>query len=380
MHTLSLVLLQASAAVAYPWVSGQPGVNSGLFRNARTVERRQANCPFNPVHKGAAPYTAPYTYTGAKNGVPGSQKGGIKVPADGDTAHAYTPPGPNDIRGPCPGLNAAANHNFLSHDGITNFQELVDAQQNVYNVGYDLAVLLAVLGIEAGGDVLSGRLSIGCDATSRTATLPLLGTQPGLDGHNKFEADSSLTRNDFFLANGDNYSFNGTLFAEMKAVADKVSGGNFDRNALAAYRSQRYEESVQESFFGAVEDSSAPGGWRHVPERIPDNWFSRVEPYKNMDVTNEILAQYLKYPKLFGGNVGTNNFDALSTPFDILVDGKLPNDVTAAQLLCLLYQLGVMAVPSTLSTVTDITGAVLNFGIGKLNPVFKNAGCPLKVG
>jgi len=213
MHTLSLVLLQASAAVAYPWVSGQPGVNSGLFRNARTVERRQANCPFNPVHKGAAPYTAPYTYTGAKNGVPGSQKGGIKVPADGDTAHAYTPPGPNDIRGPCPGLNAAANHNFLSHDGITNFQELVDAQQNVYNVGYDLAVLLAVLGIEAGGDVLSGRLSIGCDATSRTATLPILGTQPGLDGHNKFEADSSLTRNDFFLADGDNYSFNGTLFA-----------------------------------------------------------------------------------------------------------------------------------------------------------------------
>ncbi|CAI9630628.1 unnamed protein product [Alternaria burnsii] len=419
MHTLSLILLQASAAVAYPWVSGQPGVNSGLFRNARTVERRQTNCPFNPVHKGAAPYTAPYTYTGAKNGVPGSQKGGIKVPADGDTAHAYTPPGPNDIRGPCPGLNAAANHNFLSHDGITNFQELVDAQQNVYNVGYDLAVLLAVLGIEAGGDVLSGRLSIGCDATSRTATLPILGTQPGLDGHNKFEADSSLTRNDFFLADGDNYSFNGTLFAEMKAVADKVSGGNFDRNALAAYRSQRYEESVQEnpnfffgplslllygaasflyelfpsygdkgvpdlatmkSFFGAVEDSSAPGGWRHVPERIPDNWFSRVEPYNNMDVTNEILAQYLKYPKLFGGNVGTNNFDALSTPFDIIVDGKLPNDVTTAQLLCLLYQLGVMAVPSTLSTVTDITGAVLDFGIGKLNPVFKNAGCPLKVG
>lgn len=123
---------------------------------------------------------------------------------------------------------------------------MVDAQQNVYNVGYDLAVLLAVLGIEAGGDVLSGRLSIGCDATSRTATLPILGTQPGLDGHNKFEADSSLTRNDFFLADGDNYSFNGTLFAEMKAVADKVSGGNFDRNALAAYRSQRYEESVQE--------------------------------------------------------------------------------------------------------------------------------------
>lgn len=144
-------------------------------------------------------------------------------------------------------MNAAANHNFLSHDGITNFVELVDAQQNLYNVNYDLAVLLAVLGIQADGDIATTKLSIGCDATSRTALLPLLGNQPGLNGHNKFEADTSLTRNDYFLANGDNYSFNGTLFAEMKSYADRVSGGNFDRNSIAAYRSQRYDESVQVS-------------------------------------------------------------------------------------------------------------------------------------
>jgi hypothetical protein len=295
---------------------------------------------------------------------------------------------------------------------------LVDAQQNVYNVGYDLSVLLAVLGIEAGGDILSTRLSIGCDATSRTATIPLLGSQPGLDGHNKFEADSSLTRNDFFLANGDNYNFNGTLFAQMKSVADSVSGGLFDRNALSAYRSQRYDDSVAQnpnfyfgplslllygaasflyelfpsfgdkgvpdlatmkSFFGAVEDSSAPGGWRHVPERIPDNWFSRVEPYNNIDVTNEILTQYLKYPKLFGGNVGKSNFDALSTPFDIIRDGKLPDDVTAAQLTCLIYQLAVNLIPSTVSSVTDLTDALIDFSVGKLNPIFKDAGCPLMV-
>lgn len=119
-------------------------------------------------------------------------------------------------------------------------------QQNVYNVGYDLSVLLAVLGVQAGGDVVTGKLSIGCDATSRTALLPLLGQQSGLNGHNKFEADTSLTRNDYYLADGDDYSFNGTLFAEMKKVADRVSGGKFDRNALAAYRSQRYDESLQQ--------------------------------------------------------------------------------------------------------------------------------------
>lgn len=31
--------------------------------------------------------------------------------------NAYASPGPGDIRGPCPGLNAAANHGFLPRNG-----------------------------------------------------------------------------------------------------------------------------------------------------------------------------------------------------------------------------------------------------------------------
>lgn len=101
----------------------------------------------------------------------------------------------------------------MSHDGITTYTELVDAQQNVYNVGYDLANLLAVLGLTVtDGDIATEKLSIGCDATNRTSVNPVLtGSEPGLDGHNKFEADSSLTRNDYFTAGGDNFDFNGTV-------------------------------------------------------------------------------------------------------------------------------------------------------------------------
>jgi hypothetical protein len=33
-----------------------------------------------------------------------------------------------------PGLNAAANHGYLSRDGVTTFDELVAAQQNIWNV------------------------------------------------------------------------------------------------------------------------------------------------------------------------------------------------------------------------------------------------------
>jgi hypothetical protein len=108
MQTLSLLLLSASAVSSYSWVAGQPGVDASLL-GPRRHERRQANCPFNPNHEPAAPYNSKYPYTGAKNGLPGTGQGGIKVPADGDTAHAYKDATANDIRGPCPGLNAAAN-------------------------------------------------------------------------------------------------------------------------------------------------------------------------------------------------------------------------------------------------------------------------------
>lgn len=40
-------------------------------------------------------------------------------------ANAYVAPSPGDIRGPCPGLNAAANHGFLPRDGIVSIEETV---------------------------------------------------------------------------------------------------------------------------------------------------------------------------------------------------------------------------------------------------------------
>ena len=101
------------------------------------------------------------------------------VPADGDTAHYFVAPGPNDLRSPCPSLNTAANHNFLAHDRITTFNKLVDAQQNLYNVGYDLATLLALLRLTlTDGNIATERLSIDCDATNRTAYISALVPPP----------------------------------------------------------------------------------------------------------------------------------------------------------------------------------------------------------
>jgi hypothetical protein len=429
-HTLHL-LLSASAVLSYSWVPSQEGVDAALLRDLNRHDKRQANCPFNAKHESAAPYDSKFPYTGARNGLPGNGRGGIKVPADGDAAHAFKAPTANDIRGPCPGLNAAANvrdftnqrdvfnalqHNFLARDGITTYTELLDAQQNLWNVGYDLATVLAVIGVVQNGDIVTGKLSIGCDATSRTAALGglnLLGREPGLNSHSRFEADASLTRNDFYTNNGDNFSFNGTLFARMKEVADRVSNGNFDQKTMAAYRSQRYDESLAQnpnfffgplgillygassflyelfapygtegqadldtmaSYFGTAQDSN--GAWRYTAERIPDNWHNRRQPYTLSLGVNEVLAQYLAYPKLFGGNVGVNNFNGLN--FGSIRDGKLPNSATAGDLLCLLYQLATQQIPNGLTGgLLALPLDLLKWTAGNLNPIFQNTGCPL---
>lgn len=107
-----LIAAIVGQAVAFPWVANVVGVDSSLFQKRQFIPGSAASCPNNPNHKGAAPYSAKYPYCGAKGGLPGVFPcPNNLVPAAGDTAHAYQAPGALDIRGPCPGLNAAANHN-----------------------------------------------------------------------------------------------------------------------------------------------------------------------------------------------------------------------------------------------------------------------------
>lgn len=42
-------------------------------------------------------------------------------------ANAFVAPGSGDIRGPCPGLNALANHNYIPHNGVTTFTQAIAA-------------------------------------------------------------------------------------------------------------------------------------------------------------------------------------------------------------------------------------------------------------
>lgn len=39
--------------------------------------------------------------------------------------HAFVPPGHGDLRGPCPGLNAMANHGYIPHNGVASITQFI---------------------------------------------------------------------------------------------------------------------------------------------------------------------------------------------------------------------------------------------------------------
>jgi hypothetical protein len=213
----------------------------------------------------------------------------------------------------------------------------------------------------------------------------------------------------FNTQTGDNFSFNGTLFGMMTAT----TGGVYDRNNLALYRYQRYQQSLKDnpnfyfgplsvllygassflyklmpngnngyapdydtisSFFGARKNADGTYSF-NGEEKIPDNWRNRVSPYTNNDVTTEILAQYLAYPVLFGGNTGNGGFNTIS--FGSIQNGSIIATPNSPQTSCLLYQLATGSVPSSLNSVITPTVGALSFALSKLNPLFNNLGCPI---
>jgi len=134
-----------------------------------------------------------------------------------EASHPFMPPGPTDVRGPCPGLNTLANHGYIPRNGIATVGQMIDGTQALFNMGADLAALLSVGGAVDGGDIMSTKMSIG-GADNRVglgdgALNAFFGTPSGITGHGKFnEGDASATRYDFYLNNGDNFSFQPELF------------------------------------------------------------------------------------------------------------------------------------------------------------------------
>jgi len=387
MRPLTSALMLAPllwSALAWPGYAGRSLHTAGMAHDGPVLRR------------AAAPYIPDFPYTGALlDGKPGNGTGGVPVPMPGDTAHYYQDPPPGAQRGPCPGMNTLANHGFISRDGITTYTELVAAMQNVWNVEWDLAVILAVLGIATDGDPVTEMLSIGGDATLQTgAEGEFTGNYGGLSKHNSFELDVSLTRDDFYLY-GDCSTFNTTLFQMMAETAAEIHNGTsiFDFDAVALHRARRYNQSRAEnpwmyfpageihnygagvfifeafpssarnmtpdletisSFFGAVPLGN--GSYGRQPERIPEGWHNRVDILNDTILGPGGQAQYDAYPYPFVAGDGKGNFYNLSSTS--LVGG------------CTLYQTAMGIAAGQANQV-----ATFEFVQRRLDPIFAPFGC-----
>jgi len=100
-----------------------------------------------------------------------------------ENGYVFKAPGVNDSRGPCPGLNLLANYGYLPRGGHVTFQQVLEATSRGFNMGTDLATVLATFAVLTDGDVESESFYLGS----------LTGAD-GLNRHSTVEADVSPNR------------------------------------------------------------------------------------------------------------------------------------------------------------------------------------------
>lgn len=173
-----------------------------------------------------------------------------RTPVEVTGDHAFIAPDfdAGDQRGPCPGLNALANHGYISRDGVTSLVEVLSAMNSVYGMGLDVGGILSTLGTVMVGNPVSTSpgFSIGnADPGSQNLLnnlLGLLGTPRGLNGsHNIIESDASGTRSDLYVT-GDASTMD---LARFKTLYDEFSEDQVDAFDVFTKRSAiRFNESL----------------------------------------------------------------------------------------------------------------------------------------
>ncbi|OJD35700.1 aromatic peroxygenase [Diplodia corticola] len=356
------------------------------------------------------------------NGIsPGFDAEAQRIDVSGD--HVFVPPGSGDKRGPCPGLNALANHNYLPHNGVATITQFVEATNQVFGMGIDLATFLSVYGAVMDGDGLSW--SIG-GAPDTTDLLNLLTQPQGITGsHNKYESDVSPTRGDLYQY-GNNYAVVrsqwDSLFAKQSGVSNEES--NYGLGLLTDFRVERFQESISsnpyffnapfsgvvvqpaaytfiyrfmanksaeypegvltkevlKSFFGFTGDDDDMT-YNEGCERIPENWYKRAigDEYTIPFYALDLNAAALEHPQFLdiGGNTGTPN---TFTPLDLQnLTGGLYNAQSLLQgnnLACFGFQAAVQFAPDLLKgIVKDLAGALGQLG-DALTGALDGLGCP----
>ncbi|PYH53343.1 peroxidase family protein [Aspergillus niger CBS 101883] len=373
-------------------------------------------CPYANDHQQAV--------SGHENGLLAEL---LKSPVDVTGEHAFQPPDfeTGDQRGPCPGLNALANHGYIPRNGVVSFGGAITAINEVYGMGVDLATVLALMGTVWTGNPLSldPRFSIGGRDIGVNNLLGnlggLLGDPQGLIGsHNFIESDSSNTRDDIYVT-GNNHKLNMDKFMSWYNMS---TDGTFDMDLMAKRAKLRFDETVQSNpnfYYGPVTGLIArnagyifparlfrnysqeePNGvltkehirnfygiygeegnftYREGWERIPDNWYKTPVNFGLVQLNLDIIDWLSKYPELgsIGGNTGTVNSFA-GVDLGNLTGGvfNLGNLLEGNNLLCLAFEVLKFAGPNALSGLFKSLAEPLEFITNALSVPLLNVTCP----
>ncbi|KAJ7745882.1 Chloroperoxidase [Mycena maculata] len=335
--------------------------------------------------------------------------------------HEYMAATNDDLRGPCPGLNALANHGYIPRNGFVCLLDAFFVSQSVFGFAVDAASVVSALAGLYASDITELPclpFSIG-GPTPRTLLGIILGESVGLNGtHNQFETDTSPTRCDLYECGENSIVQPDILQNLLDLFAQNQPGGQnqmkADFDTVGQHHVNRIQHSIENNpyfFYGPVQmavscvvhlvipgamanhSASNPDGYispeglkslygvapgpdgklkyNWGTEQIPPNWYRRPldAPYSPL---LGLVDMWTNYPQtlIIGGNTnGINTF----APLDI---GDFTNGVysTAALLegnnaACFVVQAVQVLIPSILENVE----AILTNVLAKYTP---NLACP----
>ncbi|CAE6416021.1 unnamed protein product [Rhizoctonia solani] len=335
----------------------------------------------------------------------------VKQKVDVTGEHAFRPPTAGDKRGPCPGLNALANHGYLPHNGVTPLLQAIEATNKVFGMGIDLGTVLSIYSTIYGGNPVALGWSIG-GSPGGLVLPPLLSAPQGLSGsHNKYEGDASATRADAYLNNGDASSLNITFFKQLYdlqpgesrlSITGPLTKSRIQQRGLmptltmillfntgsagAGTPYQRIlknpegvlDHNTLKSFYG-VSGAGNNLTYQKGHERIPDNWYKRGTDYGIPSLLVDILYAGAKHPELLsiGGNTGrANSFAGVNLGN---ITGGAYNAVNLLEgnnLMCFACQAAQQAMPDVLGGPTRDTTSATELWNSNITPIMSGLSCP----
>ncbi|KAH7082702.1 hypothetical protein BKA63DRAFT_433201 [Paraphoma chrysanthemicola] len=305
----------------------------------------------------------------------------------------FRAPGPNDSRGPCPGLNLLANYGYLPRDGYVTYGQVLEATSRGFNMGTDLATVLATFAVLGSGDLdgLSFYLGSGKNGIG------------GLNRHSVVEADVSPNREDYYNGCGDNHHLSSRLVKQMVNFANDDPKKEFSLDVMASHYAQSaafsknynpylyyfpfpqivslaafafYPQFFSNGTYGAggvanyrsimsiigAEFDEDSQEFRYVPERWPEEgWYRRATPYGAVQALTEAFT--VVYPR----NIIVPGVAQIGTP-----------NLSVDTILCDVYQ-GINSItPLMLGGTLEQTSKAVTWALSVLDPILgKTAlGCP----